>query len=122
MTAQKTDHYQSDQPDHDMEIRVTVKLTNSGTENVPLDGSYGGPISDQLFYGQNRYEAQGWMAMDNAKSSDTLPQRLVPGTSAEYVGVFSLPAAEADRLAFSYSPDPAVYPTHTFTDVETLLG
>ena len=80
-----------------------------------------GSLSDQLLYGENRYEAQGWMAMDNAQASDTLPQRIVPGSSAEYVAVFSLPSAEADTLAFSFSPDPATYPVHTFTDVETLL-
>ncbi len=122
VTAQSTDQYASDQPDHDTEIRVTVQLSNVGPREVPLDGSYGGALSDHLFYGENRYEAQGWMAMDNAEGSDSLPQRLVPGTSAQYVCVFSLPSAEADVLAFSFSPDPVVYPPHTFTGVETLLG
>ncbi len=122
VTAEATDSYLSDQPDHDMEIRVTVRLSNSGAENIALDGSHMGPMSDQLLYGANRYEAQGWMAMDNPQSSDELPQRLVPGTSAEYVGVFSLPSTEADPLIFSFSPDSTLYPTHNFTDVETLLG
>jgi hypothetical protein len=107
-----------DDPALDTEVRVTVQLTNTGSEVVSLgadpNGLDAGP-DDELFYGGNRYEAQGWY-----NDANNLPTQLAPGTSASWVSVFTLPGTELGVLAYSFSPTDAHGPW-TFTELESLL-
>jgi hypothetical protein len=107
-------HPDTTHPDADTMVTVTMLLSNTGTETVPLNGQ-GSPT---LYYGENRYEATGWMTTGDASE---LPQQLVAGTSATFTTDYTLPAAGVETLALEFSPDRSKYTTYTFTDVETLI-
>src|SRR3954454_23907445 len=116
-------HYDSDHPNFDAIVTVTVQLTNTGTEAVSLQRPANG-LCIQLFYGQDRYRATGWMT-DGGESD--LPQRLVPGSRTTFRQDFTLPASELGTLAVQFNRDiqspgaPSGSPNYLFTDVQTLL-
>jgi hypothetical protein len=116
-------HYDSDHPNFDAIVTVTVQLTNTGTETVSLQRPANG-VGVQLFYGQDRYRATGWMT-DGGESD--LPQRLVPASETTFRQDFTLPSSELGTLAVQFTRDiqssgaPSGSPDYLFTDVQTLL-
>jgi hypothetical protein len=46
----------------------------------------------------------------------------VPGSSAEWTGLFYMPGAELGTLAVSVSPERGTFQPWTFTGVETLAA
>jgi hypothetical protein len=109
-----------DEPEMDGQVTVTMTITNKGDAPIALNNDSFGTSPVRLLYGENRYEAQGWMTDGGVGD---LPQQLVPGTSAEFATDFTLPTAEtAGPLAVEFNPDASVYLTYTFTDVETLIN
>jgi hypothetical protein len=116
-------HYESDHPNFEEIVTVTVQLTNTGTDNISLQHPATG-VGVELFYGQNRYRATGWMT-DGGETD--LPQRLVPGSKTTFRQDFTLPSSELGTLAVQFNRDiqsPGVSagsPDYLFTDVQTLL-
>jgi hypothetical protein len=109
-----------ERPELDGMITVTMTITNKGEAPIQLNNDGFGTSQVNLYYGENRYEAQGWMTTGGVGD---LPQQLVPGTSAEFANDFTLPSAEMDGpLAVEFSPDANVYTKYLFTDVETLIN
>lgn len=108
------DDYAVEQFDHDARIRVVIELSNVGAEPVPLEPS----VAQILLHGENRYEGQWWASDDD---SSTLPRRLMPGTSATFESVQTLPADGLDELALLVNPRDGYYTDYTFADLETLL-
>jgi len=116
-------HYDSDHPDFDGVVTVTVALTNAGTGDISLQR----PVNEvgvQLFYGLGRYPATGWTT--DGGDSD-LPQRLVPGSKTTFRQDFTLPSSALGTLAVQVNrdvPSPGALsgsPNYLFTDVQTLL-
>ncbi len=107
-------------PAEDTEVLVTVRLSNIGSQTLPLwpDGSI--DYGETLLYGANRYTATRWFS-DQGGTEDA-PQQLVPGTDVDIVSTFTLPGSELGTLAFTTNPNSQVYTAYTFTDVQTLLG
>lgn len=111
--------HQSDQhPDFDELVTVTLQLTNTGNSPVQLNTDALGPSQVDLYYGENRYEAQGWVTEKNGIQD--LPQQLVPGTSAKFDQDFTLPSSGMAVLAVKFQPESS-YPPFVFTDVQTLI-
>jgi hypothetical protein len=116
-------HYESDHPDFDEIVTVTVQLTNTGTEDIPLQRPANG-VSVQLLYGQDRYRATGW-TRDGGEAP--LPQQLVPGSTTTLRQDFTLPSSGLGTLAVQFNRDvpspgaPSGSPDYLFTDVQTLL-
>ena len=100
-TGPDQSHYESDHPDFDEIVTVTVQLTNTGTEDIPLQRPANG-VSVQLLYGQDRYRATGWMT-DGGEA--TLPQQLVPGSTTTLRQDFTLPSSELGTLAVLLNRD-----------------
>jgi hypothetical protein len=108
-----------DDPANDTRVLVTVRFTNSGSETFAWssdpNGLDAGPDGD-LFYGENRFPAHAYYNDQNK-----LPTQLVPGSSAEWTGLFYMPGAELGTLAFSVSPERGIFEPWTFTGVESLV-
>lgn len=103
-------------PDYTQGLHVMVLFSNSGTEPVQLNKELGG-IGVDMTFGVNQYDASSWMP------TDTLPNQLVPGTSASNVYDFTLPPGEEKGpLRVTVTPDSTMFTTYTFTDVETLVS
>jgi hypothetical protein len=116
-------HYESDYPDFDEIVTVTVQLINTGTEDISLQRPANG-VGVQLFYGQDRYRATGWVT-DGGEAP--LLQRLVPGSKTTFRQDFTLPSSELGALAVQFNRDvqapgaPSGSLDYLFTDVQTLL-
>ena len=108
-----------DEPANDTELRVTIAFSNNGTDVYQFgpdpNGLDSGPSTD-LFYGANRYQAQSYYNDQN-----NLPTQLQPGTAAEWVALFYVPAGETGTLALSVTPDEA-HEQWTFAGVEALVS
>ena len=107
---------------HDTEVTITVELSNDGSAPFVFSDSYQGPNGprDTLYYGENLYEAQEWA--NPGKGMDALPKQLVPGTSATFTGVWSLPAEGLQSLTYEFTPDHGNLLQYTFTGVEKLIA
>jgi hypothetical protein len=109
----------SDNPANDTRVLVTVRFTNNGSDTFAWssdpNGLDAGPDAD-LFFGENRFEAQGYYNDQNQ-----LPTQLVPGTSADWTGLYYMPGAELDTLALAVSPERGMFEPWTFTGVEALV-
>lgn len=103
----------------DVEVWVTESLSNQGGAPVSLTSDL--YFQTQLYYGANRYQADGFASFDNPHDSMNLPQRLVPGTSALVTSSYTMPKSQLGTLAFEVNPDAQKYTSYTFTDVQTLL-
>jgi hypothetical protein len=119
-------HPDDSHPDFNELVTVTVKLSNTGSTPVKLDNDGLGTSQLDLYYGVNRYQAEGWMT--DLHGVQDLPQQLVPGTSATFDSDFTLPSTELGTLAVTFQPgagisasESASYTAYTFTDVQTLL-
>jgi hypothetical protein len=111
---------EDERPELDGLVTITMTISNEGGAPIQLNNDAFGTSQVNLYYGENRYEAQGWMTEGGVGD---LPQRLVPGSSAEFTSRFTLPTAEmGGPLAVAFNPDSSIYLTYTFTDVETLIG
>lgn len=106
----------------DTEVRITVELSNGGTEAFVFSNPLQGPNGprDTLFYGQNLYEAQGWANPDSGM--EKLPKRLAPGTSATFTGIWGLAAKDLQVLTYTFNPDHGNLLEGTFTGVESLIA
>ncbi|RBY85919.1 hypothetical protein [Blastococcus sp. TF02A-26] len=103
------------EPPDDTQVTIVVEFRNGGEAPFLFpDGTL--YVADEVFYGENRYEAGAWAVADN-----NVPQQLVPGTSTTYTTVVAMPGSELGKLAFQTSPNSDTHPPVTFTDVETLL-
>jgi hypothetical protein len=103
---------------HDRAVYVTVKLTNTGPETIPLADEF--DVRSMLYYGKNRYEGTEWVLDSADRSIDDLPQQLVPGSSVEGTELYSIESLGEDVLRYTFKPDIAGYADHTFTNVETM--
>jgi hypothetical protein len=116
-TAAEADPYD---PANDTRVLVTVRFTNTGTEVFAWSSDPNvidaGPDGD-LLYGENRFPAHAYYNDQN-----NLPTQLVPGSSAEWTGLFYMPGAELGTLAVSVSPERGTFQPWTFTGVETLAA
>lgn len=105
-------------PALDAGLLVTVRFTNDGRK--PLTWGSGTATAEwTLYYGRNRYAAEG----DAYPGSARRPTRLMPGTSAEWTTINFVPSPDMGTLALQLTPlrnDPA-YPPWTFTGVERVV-
>jgi hypothetical protein len=111
--------FEDDTNSHDRAVYVTVKLTNTGSDAIPLADEF--DIRSMLYYGENQYEGNEWVLNSADRSLDDLPQQLVPGSSAEGTELYSIESSGEDVLRYTFNPDTASYSDHTFTDVESMV-
>lgn len=107
-------------PTHDTLVTITTEITNRG-EEVFLFPEAKMFVSENLLYGVNRYDAQGWAVYDDEGGSTALPQQLVTDTSAMTVSEFTLPAEGMEELTSEFNPNAETLPGWTFNGVEELL-
>lgn len=110
--------FSSPTPGLDAVLLVTVEFSNAGSAPLAWDTSTATP-DWKLYYGANRYEADGY-SYDRAPK---LPSRLMPGTTATWTTLDFLPSDQLGTLALRVTPlwnDPAHQPW-TFTGVDSLL-
>lgn len=100
-------------------VKITIEMMNGGKDVFALP--QGGGVGADLFYGENLTTAQSWMNLDSGSSSD-LPKQLVPGSSASYTAIWTLPAEGLDSLTLDFTPYPNEQDRYTFTGVEKLLA
>jgi hypothetical protein len=116
--ANDADHTTDGHPEFDEMVTVTFQLSNTGTVPVQLNTDALGPSQLDLYYGQNRYQANGWMTDPHGIAD--LPKQLNPDTKASFDQEFTLPSSGLEALVLTFHPD-VTYPPHTFTDVQTLI-
>jgi hypothetical protein len=114
---------ESDESANDTHVLVTVRFTNTG-EDPFVWGADAGSIGASgpevtLLYGANQYEASQY----SPDVRSELPRQLLPGTSADWLSSFYMPAAELDTLVLAVSPawDRTDHAPVTVTGVEQLL-
>ena len=107
---------------HDTMVHVVVEIANTGADTFMFGDEFAGP-KDDLYYGENLYEAQEWALYDNqGQSVDDLPKQLVPGSSATYASDWSLAGEGLSMLTFEFTPARDDLPPFTFAGVETLIA
>lgn len=94
-------------------IEVTERYTNTGEAPWAFPDALS--RTSNLLYGQNREFAQGWL------QPDRLPTRLMPGTSAKELTLWTVDAKDTKVLAFVVNANSDVDTDYTFTDVESLI-
>ncbi len=101
----------------DLQVNVTVEITNDGPEVLALAQS--GYVKTSLQHGVNRYDGKLYAGPEDSSS---LPAQLVPGSSATYTTPFLVPAEGLESLTLTVNPNRDLMPDHTFEGVETLLA
>lgn len=128
-TAPGESYFDSDHPNLNEAVTVTIKLTNNGGDAIQLKdvgAEYPSGLNAQLLYGEDRYDATCWAATQ-AGGQDDLPQRLSPGHTASYQQPCTLPLSELGTLAVAfvrgvdYAGQQSGSPGYVFTDVQALL-
>src|SRR3954469_3016209 len=128
-TAPGESYFDSDHPNFNEAVTVTIKLTNNGGDAIQLKdvgAEYPSGLNTQLLYGEDRYDATCWAATQ-AGGQDDFPQRLSPGHTASYQQPCTLPLSELGTLAVAfvrgvdYAGQQSGSPGCVFTDVQALL-